>query len=197
MKTLKSLFASAFLAIALCSASFAADGKLPAIKKIIVKGNAIVQIIQKDQENVKIYEAYDPEKSTVVMKGNSLIINSNEVKPITVLVYAKDLFRIDASDNAIVQVKGQLNVPYLQVMLHDQAKANINAVTKGLYTVTDDKSRLKLKGISNEHISLRSSFSKLKTDDFACMRTSTSKIENAVAETKKNDTADYKLAMKQ
>jgi hypothetical protein len=196
MKTLKTLFATVIIAITVCFSSFAAKAQLSAIRKIIVKGNANIVLVQQEKESVKILETIDTAKSNVKMVGNTLMVNSTEVEPITVMVYVKDLFRIEAFDNANISVRGQLNLPYLQVLLHDNAKASVNIITKGVYSVIDDKSTLKLKGVSNQHIVYRSKISKIKMDDFACVSTTSNNIQNLVALAGSQAFISNELAMK-
>ena len=105
------------------------------------------------------------------MDGASLMISSNEDQPITVTVFVKNLFRLEASNTSTVETSGEFNLPFLQVLLNNQAKAKLNVQTHGLYTVVKDQSRLKLRGASEDHIVIRSKASKLQLEDFACSKT--------------------------
>jgi hypothetical protein len=195
MKTLKTLFATTLIALTVSLSSFAADVKIPPIQKIIVKGNAMVVLVQKERESVVVFETLNPETSNIKMVGNTLMINSAEDKPTTVVVYVDQLYRIEASGHSSVSVRGQLKVPYFQVILHDYATANVNVVTKSLYTVIDDRGKLKLKGVSNDHIISRSNMAKLTTDKFASITTTSSNLDHAVAKIVKIKNVDYQLAM--
>jgi len=176
MKTLvQTLFASALVAIFFLSTAFSTQAaSVVGIQKVIVKGNVRVVLVQKDKESVKIYDAYNAEKTSVKMDGTSLIINSNEDRPITVTVFVKNLFRIEASNTSTIETSGEFNLQFLQVLLNDEAKAKLNVKTQGLYTVVKDQSRLKLRGASEDHIVIRSKMSRLQTEEFACSKTNSS-----------------------
>ena len=176
MKTLvQTLFASALVAIFFLSTAFSTQAaSVVGIQKVIVKGNVRVVLVQKDKESVKIYDAYNPEKTSVKMDGASLMISSNEDRPITVTVFVKNLFRIEASNTSTIETSGEFNLQFLQVLLNDEAKAKLNVKTQGLYTVVKDQSRLKLRGASEDHIVIRSKGSRLQTEDFACSKTNSS-----------------------
>ena len=190
MKTLvQNLFASSLIAICIASTAFAASAspghatvlRTPAngILKVIVKGNAKVLLVQSEKECVKIIDAYHDERTSVKMEGGSLVINSTEVYPINITVYVKNLFRIEASNTSFVQTKGIFNLQFLQVILKDKARADVNACTKGLYTQVRDKANLKLAGSADEHIIIRSKVSKLQKEAFACLKTDESYDEFA------------------
>jgi hypothetical protein len=196
MKTLKTLFATVLIAITVCFSSFAADSNVSSIRKIIVKGNAKIVLVQKDKESVNVLESIDSAKSNIKMVGNTLMVVSTEESPITVMVYVRDLFRVEAFDNANISVRGQLNLPYLQVLLHDNAKASINVISKGVYSVIDDKSTLKLKGVSNEHIVLRSKISRIQMDNFVCVSTTSTNIKDTVIKSSNQAYTSNKLALK-
>ncbi len=196
MKTsVQTLFASALVAICLSATAFTASAAqsntnpanaafTPAIgiQKIVIKGNAKILLVQSEKESVKVYEAFNNDKTTIKMDGGTLVINSNEEEPINITVYVKDLFRIEASNTASVYTKGTLHLQFLQVILNDKAKANINACTKGLYTVTKDSSKLKLAGTTDEHIMIRSRVSTLQLEGLASLKTNDSFLENQLAQ---------------
>jgi len=91
-----------------------------------------------------------------------------------VMVYAKSPFRIEASDNSSVQTIGEFSLPYLQVFVNDNAKADINTTTQSLYTRVNQLASLQMSGTSDEHFMVRSDNAKLKMDKLYCMKTSTS-----------------------
>ncbi len=193
MKTsVQTLFASALLAICLAATAFTSSASvvnvgsamsIPAagIQKVILKGNVRVLLIQSEQESVRIYDMYNTDKTSVKMEGGALVINSTEDEPIHMTVFVKNLFRIEASNTVSVQTKGQFNLQFLQIILNDKARANVNACTKGLYTVVRDKSNLTLAGTSDEHFLIRSKVCRLQTEDFACLKTNDSYLENQLA----------------
>ena len=190
MKTLvQTLFASALVAISLSSFTANASEKIntatmistPAtgILKVIVKGNAKVTLVQSEKESVKVIDAYNNDRTSIKMVGGTLMINSTEIEPVEITVFVKNLFRIEAFNNATVQTKGAFNLQFLQVILNDKAKANINACTKGLYTMVKGNANLRLTGTSDEHILIRSKVSKLQMEDFACLKTNDTYFETA------------------
>ncbi|WP_069658806.1 GIN domain-containing protein [Arcticibacter eurypsychrophilus] len=164
----------AIVAISSVTHLFAANPETTTIKKIIIKGTVRVFLIQRDKEAVVIKDTYDPNKTTVIVKGLSLLINSTEKEPVTVIVYAKSPFRIEASNTSYVKTIGEFNLPYLQVFVNDNAKADINSTTQSLYTRVNQLATLQMRGISDEHFMVRSSDAKLKMDKLYCGKTSTS-----------------------
>ncbi|EOR96126.1 hypothetical protein ADIARSV_0639 [Arcticibacter svalbardensis MN12-7] len=170
---LRTLVVIAIISISFLANVFAANPEKTSIKKIIIKGNVKVFLIQRDKEAVVIKDTYDPNKTRVTTNGISLLINSDEKEPVTVVVYAKSPFRIDASNNSYVKTIGEFNLPYLQVFVNDNAKADINSITQSLYTRVNQLATLKISGISDEHFMVRSNNAKLKMDKLYCMKTST------------------------
>ena len=198
MKTLvQTLFATALVAIFFLSTAFSTQAaSVVGIQKVIVKGNVRVVLVQKDKESVKIYDAYNPEKTSVKMDGASLMISSNEDRPITVTVFVKNLFRIEASNTSTIETSGEFNLQFLQVLLNDGAKAKLNVQTQGLYTVVKDQSRLKLRGASEDYIVIRSKGSRLQTEDFACSKTNSSFETLAAIDTAAKRAAINNVAIK-
>jgi triphosphoribosyl-dephospho-CoA synthetase len=175
MKTsVQAFFASTLAAIVLSTSAFASSTDSTSIQKVIVKGNAKVYLVQREKESVKVYDTATNKDTHVTTQGRSLIINSNEAEPVTIMVYVNKPFRVEASNSSTVETVGNFSVDYLQVVLKDQARAKIKADTKGLYTVVKDQSNLKLSGTSDEHISLRGKESKLQMDNLASLKTNSS-----------------------
>jgi len=140
------------------------------IKKVIVTGNTNVLIIQNANESVKMDEL-DLSKVSLKQVGGTLTINSSEKSPVTVIVYVKDIYRIDASGRSNVKTVGKFNVKNLQVILKDDAKARIKAATESLYTVIDGHSKLELIGTSDSHVTKMTGLAKIDTDKFAALKT--------------------------
>lgn len=140
------------------------------IKKVVVTGNANVVLIQGADETVKMEEA-DLSKVSLKQIGGTLTISSTEISPVTVTVYVKDIYRIDASGKASVQTLGKFNMKNLQVLLKDNATARVKATTESLYTVIDDHAKLELIGKSANHVSKLAGLAKLDTDKFAALTT--------------------------
>ena len=142
----------------------------PDIKKVIVTGTTRVLLVQNTREYVTM-DALDLEKVSIKQDGNTLTINSSASNPVTVTVFVKDLYRIDASDKSDVRTSGNFSLTNLQVMLKDEAKARIKATTESLYTVIDGQAKLELIGTSAHHISKMAGIATIDTDKFAAVKT--------------------------
>ena len=140
------------------------------IKKVIITGNTKVILIQGPKEHVTMDEL-DLEKVSLKQVGNTLTISSNESSPVTVFVYVKDIYRIDASDNSSVRTSGNFNLENLQVMLKDDASARVKATTGSLYTTINDRAKLELIGTSESHVSRLAGVAKMDIDQFAAVNT--------------------------
>lgn len=186
MKTLvKTSLASALTAVALFSSAFtsiAADkghhlSVLSAeidFNKVVITGNVNVELVQAEKQKVVIYEDYNKATTSVKQKGDKLFINSEEAEPINIVVYVKDLQRIDASNTVSVITRGRFSASVLQVFLKDKARAFVNGEIGSLYTLIKDKSELKLKGTSKDHVSVKGKVATLKTEQFAALKTTNS-----------------------
>lgn len=193
MKTLKSIFVAALTATVLSSTAFTASAAgRPStvqhiaaaldIKKVIVTGTARVFIIQSTSEGVSINQE-DAEKVTIGQVGNTLRISSDETNPVAVTVYVKSLFRVDVSNSACVKTVGELNLPYLQIMLKDNATARIKTTTESLYTVINGHADLELLGSTENHILKTDGFARLKTEKFAASATQREPLESGLVKT--------------
>lgn len=188
MKTsAKKLFVTALTAVLLSSSAFTAEAASPKtnlsvlsaeidFNKVVITGNANVELVQSSKQKVLIYETYDKTTTSVTQKGDKLFINSNEEQPLTIIVYVKDLQRIDASNTVKVKT-GKFSSSVLQVFLKDKATAFVSAEIGSLYTMIKDHSALKLKGTTKDHVSVKSKVAKLKTESFAALKTTSTQIE--------------------
>jgi hypothetical protein len=188
MKTsLKTLITSALTAVVLSSSAFtsiAAD-KAPHFSlsteidfnKVVITGNVNVELVQSNKQKVVIYENYNKATTSVKQKGDKLFINSKEAEPINIVVYVRDLQRIDASNTVSVITRGRFSASVLQVFLKDKARAFVNAETGSLYTLIKDKSELKLRGTSKDHVSVKGSVAKLRTEQFLALKTTNSSVD--------------------
>lgn len=190
MKTsIKTLIASSLTAILLTSTIFAgnvsATEKTPktisatsGIKRISVKGNVEVTIIQRKAESIN-YTEENIGKAKVIREGDILRISSVDDRDVTkLIVYVNDLYRIEATDNAVVKTNGKLKIKFLQVFLKGNAKAELNTNTEGLYTIIKDNADLKLSGSTDNHILVMSKTPKLTIDRFAALKTNISAYES-------------------
>jgi len=187
MKTLKTLLASALTAIVLSATVFAsaaaARGTMieirsanPDIKKVVVRGNLRVFIVQGNNEWISMDEEDQPLVS-IKQIGNTLTIGTTEKKPVTVTVYVKDIYRIDAADNSMVKTVGKFNLKFLQVMLKDNATARIKANTHSIYTVINDRADLELLGTTEKHIIRSNGIATMNTEKFAALVTNHEQAE--------------------
>ncbi|MCX2481652.1 DUF2807 domain-containing protein [Pedobacter sp. MC2016-15] len=181
MKTLKTLFSSAMIAIVLSAtvltSTAAARGTMidirsanPDIKKVVVTGNLKVFVVQSKSEWISLDEE-DRDQVSIKQVGNTLTVGSSVKRPISITVYVKDIYRIDASQQACVKTIGKFNVKYLQVMLRDNATARIKANTLSIYTVVNDRADLELLGNSEKHIIKTQGTATMNTERFAALVT--------------------------
>ncbi|WEK19486.1 MAG: DUF2807 domain-containing protein [Candidatus Pedobacter colombiensis] len=186
MKTsVKTLFASALTVIVLASSAFSSsavekNNNLSAsvdFNKVIVTGNARVVLVQSNNPHVVVPENYNKETTTIVQKADKLYITSTEKETIDIVVYVKDLQRIDACQKAIVNTRGKLSSKTLQVFLKDKASASVNGDIASLYTVLKDNASLRLKGSSKDHTLAKGKAAKLKMDQFAAVKTTVNSVD--------------------
>jgi len=193
MKTsIKTLIASALSAIVLSTTLLAttasADERKPvkvstvaSFKRISVKGNVEVMLVQRSTTGVS-YTEDNSGTAKIMQDGDLLKISSSDKSPVKLVVYVNDIFRIEASDNAVVKTNEKLNAKYLQVFLKGNAKADLNISTEGLYTVIRDEADLRLSGSTDVHTLIMSKTPKLTIDCFAALKTSISSVETDAVE---------------
>jgi len=194
MKTsIKTLIATSLTTIVLTSAIFAtsamaADPKpgtasvsaLP-FKKLIVKGNVEITLVQRTSEGVT-YADENGGKAKIIQEGNVLRITSADKEATRLVVYVNDIYRIEAGENAIVKTSGKIKSKYLQIFLSGNAQADINSATEGLYTVISGNSDLKLSGSTDNHTLVMGKTPRLTIDRFAALKTNISSAESVVTE---------------
>ena len=182
MKTLlKTALTLAFTAIVLSASSFSSSAALsgrklemslsnPEIKKVIVTGNVKVYLVQSKTEWVN-YDESQADKIIVKQVGNTLTLGSTTNELVTMTVYVKDLYRIDASNTAEVRTAGCFKLKNLQVLLKDNARARVKANTESLYTVINGNADLELLGTTGNHILKSHGSATLNTERFAALKT--------------------------
>eukprot|EP01012_Entosiphon_sulcatum_P007308 TRINITY_DN13680_c0_g1_i1.p1 TRINITY_DN13680_c0_g1~~TRINITY_DN13680_c0_g1_i1.p1 ORF type:complete len:209 (+),score=33.82 TRINITY_DN13680_c0_g1_i1:35-628(+) len=178
IKTLtKSLLAAIVLTSSIFSTSVMADEKQPTkvsapinFSKVVVSGNVEVTLVQRQKEGVS-YDNDNTGKVKVIQDGYALKISSDSKEVAKVTVYVKNIYRVQASENAIVKTEGKLDTKYLQVFLKENAVAEINSNTESLYTVIEGNSDLKLKGATQKHTLVMGKTQKLNLDRFAALKT--------------------------
>jgi len=198
MKTsIKTLFATALSVLFLSTVTFttfANDSvktkKVPAtdmkVNMVVVSGSVDVYIIQSDHENIRIVSNQDVEPMVSIKKlGAKLLIDGADNERVTMYVYLKDLKRIDVSEQSTVKTQGDFNLDALQILLKDDAKANINVKTKSLYTAVKDHSSLKLSGSTLNHQLIKGDLAKVKMHEFNADKTQASSLTPSYAANKK------------
>lgn len=182
MKTsIKTLFATGLIALAITTSSVyaktvkenyvsASAVNISAIKKLIVNGNVEVTVVQNSKSKV-LYSNEGTGRVAVKKVGTSLYISSaNNVKDAKIIVYVDDIYRIDASENALILTDKALNLKYLQVFLTDNANVVLNSTTEDLFTSIKNASKLVLNGSSKLYAvdmdkSSRIGIEKFKTEE--------------------------------
>ncbi|CAH0301207.1 MULTISPECIES: GIN domain-containing protein [unclassified Pedobacter] len=193
MKTsIKTLIATSLTAIVLSSALFTTSVsatekepdailKISAFKRISVKGNVEVTIIQRSNPGIS-YTDDNTGTAKVMQDGDNLKITSTSTEKAKLTVYVNDFYRIEASENAIVKTEGKLKTKYLQIFLKGNAHAEINTSSEGLYTVIADNADLKLSGSTDQHTLVMGKSQKLTIDRFAALKTNVSSVETFAIE---------------
>lgn len=193
MKTsIKTLIASSLTAIVLSSAIFTTNVsatekepdailKISAFKRISVKGNVEVTIIQRNNPGIS-YTDDNTGTAKVMQDGDNLKITSTSTEKAKLTVYVNDFYRIEASENAVVKTEGKLRTKYLQIFLKGNAHAEINTSSEGLYTVIADQADLKLSGSTDQHTLVMGKSQKLTIDRFAALKTNISAVETSAIE---------------
>ncbi|HWW39707.1 GIN domain-containing protein [Pedobacter sp.] len=192
MKTLiKTLFAAVMTIIfgvsATATTSFANEGTKGSLvladtsdySMLKITGHVKVYLRQGSRDRVYTEFAEDRDRVSFKRRGPKLLIHSTASETIVVFVIVKDLKRVELSDQASVGSQGSLNFPIFQVLLKDQAEADLKICAGDLYTVVNDQAVLKLSGSSDSHTIKKGKFSTLKMQRFACSNTETLQSEDA------------------
>ncbi|RZK71691.1 MAG: hypothetical protein EOO92_20310 [Pedobacter sp.] len=182
MKTLaKSVIALALTAVVATSSvmtTFAAEPVVSETKstigfnKIWVSGNVKIVLTQGDKPSIIGTNNYDSTKTSVLSKGQTLVINSMESGQVTINITVKDLQRIEAYGQSVVVTSNNFDVKNLQLFLYQNATAKISATTSSLYTVIKDDAKLKLNGSANQSTMIASNMKNVKLGDFASVKSS-------------------------
>lgn len=190
--SIKTLIATTLTAIVLSSALFTTtvsatekepekNIKIADFKRISVKGNVELTIVQKGAIGIS-YNDDNYGTAKVVQDGDALRITSSSPEKTKLTVVVNDIYRIEASENAVVKTDGKLSTKYLQIFLKGNAHADINTSSEGLYTVIADDADLKLSGSTDNHTLVMGKSQKLTIDRFAALKTNISSIETTVIE---------------
>ena len=188
MKTsIKTLITSSLTAIVLTTSIFAASAttieKKPTttsapttFRRVTVKGNVEVTFIQRQNDGVN-YADDNTGKAKITQEGDILHISSTDKEVCKLIVYVNDIYRIEASENAVIRSNGKIRSKFLQIFLKGNAHADINSITEGLYTVIAGNAELKLSGATDNHTLVMGKTPKLTIDRFAALKTNISSTE--------------------
>lgn len=172
MKTsIKSLIAIVLTTLTI-STAFANDkvtvlSEIKNINKINVSGNVELIIVQSNNEGVQVYNDYFNNNALVQAKNGVLNISSFNKEQLTVVVSAKQLSSINASDNAVVSSFGNLSFLTLDVKLQDNAKAHLKVTTAALNTQVKEDAKLTLAGTTFDHKANFANIAKVNLNNFA------------------------------
>lgn len=148
-------------------------------KKLIISGNVEVTLVQ-DHDSKKLYTNDGTAKARVYTTDDAIQISTkkgSETAKIT--LYVGDISRIDISGNAVVKTKNTLNAQYLQILLQDDAKADITSKTESIYTKLSNESSLKLNGSTDLHSISTNELATLNTNNFKAGKTEVEKRNGA------------------
>jgi hypothetical protein len=182
MKTLTKTFFAVALTAAVLSTSamttFAAE-TLKTVKtapstagfnKIWVSGNVKIILTQGTKEGVVGTNNYDAEKTSVLSKGQTLYINSTESGQVTLNITVKDLQRVEAYGQSVVETTNNFDVKNLQLFLNQSATAKIKTTAGSLYTVVKEDAVLKLNGTADQSTVIASNRKNVKMNGFASLK---------------------------
>jgi len=190
MKTLaKTLFAAALTAVLLTSSAmttFAADSvptavktsKMKSFNKIWVSGNVKLVLTQGEKEQITGAINYDSTKTSAILKGQTLYINSTESRQVTLNITLKDLERIEAYGQSVVVTSNSFDVDYLQLFINQGAFAKVTTTAASLYSVVNDDAVLKLNGTANQSTLVASNMKNVKLGNFASLKSESYASEN-------------------
>lgn len=140
-------------------------------KKIHISGNVEVTLVQ-DVESNKLYTLNNQVKAKVYEDENNIYVTCHKKgERAQITLYFSDITRIDISQDAIVKTKNTINTRYLQIILKDNAKAEINSRTESLYTNLSNESNLKLNGATRNHTISNNELATLDTTQLRSLKT--------------------------
>jgi hypothetical protein len=196
MKTFtKTLFAAALTAVVLTSSAMTTFAIQPVKKKttvstsnfnkIWVSGNVKIVLTQGGNESVIGTDNYNPEKTSVLSKGQTLYINSMESSQVTLNITIKDLQRVEAYGQSVVVTSNNFDVKVLQLFLNQGATAKIKTTAGSLYSVIKDNAVLKLNGTAEQSTMVASNMKNIRMSDFASLKSESFATE-AIMEADRN-----------
>lgn len=184
MKTLlKISFVAMFTLIVATTTSMAALAGNATFNKIRINGNVKLELVQGLKEKIEISGDYSSKSTSFKKQGYTLIISSFEYAPVVIKVTVKDLQRIDACGDVVVETIGKFDLKYLQVFLKDNAKATVKANAESMYTYIKGNANLKLSGHTLDHTVLTDTLSKLNMDNLVAVKTTKGTVREVVVYT--------------
>jgi hypothetical protein len=141
------------------------------IRKIVVSGNVNLLLVQDNRESIKVYDKYYSKNALVQQQGGTLRISSFSDRPLSIVVYVKELNAIEANNEAKVRTHGCFRLLNLDVSLKDRASADINAKTVSLFTSVKGASALKIAGTADQHAIEMGDLGNLTMDQFTASET--------------------------
>ncbi|MFC3561333.1 GIN domain-containing protein [Pedobacter jamesrossensis] len=178
MKTsIKTLFAAALTTIILGTASVAANAtennnnytnltSIKNISKIKISGNVKLILVQDANESVEVFDNYFAKNALVQQQNGELRISSFTATPLTVIAHVNNISSIEASNTSTVATAGNFNLLNLNVVLNDNAAADIKANTVSLITSINGSSNLVLSGSTESYTAVLGSSAKVGMNDF-------------------------------
>lgn len=152
-------------------------GKITTFNKVIVTGNVEVLLVW--SPNLSINYAHDNEGAAKVIQKDRVlhIVGSDRLKS-KIVLYTNNIYRIEAHHQAIIRSEGAINVKFLQILMKDNAQADLNIIAEGLYTIISDNAVLKLEGNTKDFTLLANGASKLITNNFISQKMSNNAQNN-------------------
>jgi hypothetical protein len=121
------------------------------ISKIEASGNVEVYITNGDKDEVKVYDKYYEQNALVQGKDGVLRISSYAKDKLVVLVTVADLCAITAYDNAVVKSYGKLSAIELNVVLNNNASAQLDLNVFAANFTVNNRSTANLSGTVNDY----------------------------------------------
>ncbi len=151
------------------------------INKIAVSGNVELILIQDVADHVKVYNDYYANNAMIQEQNGILRISSFNRAKLTVVVHVKNLTALEVADKSTVKTYGNFYLLDLNVVLRDQAKADINANTAQLTTNISGDAALTLAGSTDEYVAKMNDDAKVNMDGFLARNTAISTKNNSGA----------------
>ncbi|MGM9478012.1 GIN domain-containing protein [Pedobacter sp. GSP4] len=138
--------------------------------RIKVSGNVELIIIPSFRSGIA-YQECSFGTAKVMQDGMNLSIKSISRETAKMVVFVKDIFRVIASGNALVETEGKLRTQYLQLILKDRAWAKVNSFTEGLYTLIEGGAKLRMSGTTIDHTQVITGNEHVVKDEFVAVNT--------------------------